>query len=93
VNNYNAISNGGLEGNASFFGSATAEILSSNRVVVASIAGGWHGDRSESVQSSLPWAGRGLRSFNTDQTGLFAFTRNTGEATEYVSHRTILSGY
>jgi hypothetical protein len=88
VNDIAAIRNGGLAGNSKFFGSATAEIIST-----AVTNGSWNGDRSESMQSTAPWPALGGQAPNGTQAGSFAFARETGGVFDYMGHRTILSGY
>jgi hypothetical protein len=93
VNNANAIYNGGLAGNPRFFGSATAEIVS-----IANQYGSWNGDYSRAhhatESSNRPWSTLGGQSNDgIGRPGTFAFYSRTGNTNNYISHRTILSGY
>jgi hypothetical protein len=88
VDGQNAINGGGLAGNSKFFGGATADIVSN-----AGQYGNWNGDWSWSMHSSEPWANRGGQAINGLNSGVFALENYYGDGLQFLSHRTILSGY
>jgi hypothetical protein len=93
VNNQNSIINGNLAGKYQFFGSSTAEVVSSTN---NSNCCSWNGDYASSVNATNPWSVLGGRANETNNAlpGTFAFYRYAGGAiNNYTGHRTILSGY
>jgi hypothetical protein len=89
VNSETAIRNGGLAGNPLFFGSSTAETIST-----ATNTGSWNGDHAYSVHSTESWATPGGgTSNNGSAAGIFNSENLNGSAFNTRSHRTILSGY
>jgi uncharacterized protein YyaL (SSP411 family) len=93
VNGKDAVVNGGLAGNAKFFGTATAEVVTRAAVDTYN-SGGWNGDYANTVHSTLPWFTRGGHVQDHVGAGLFAFLNNFSNTPEYrFGHRTILSGY
>ena len=90
VNSNTAIWRGGLANNSLFFGTATAEIVSTN---TAGHSNGWNGDRASTMDSTQPWHSRGSQLDFSVDAGTFSFFRSVGGALEYISHRTILLGY
>jgi hypothetical protein len=89
VNGNQALAEGGLVGKIQFLGASTAEVVSVNNVE----SGGWDNGVSRSTYSSLAWTSRGGQVLNGRNAGHLALGRENGSGYEYVSHRTILSGY
>ena len=91
MNNANAIIQGRLANNIRFFGSATAEIVSTTMGGASNSA--WHEDRSYTAFSTSPWYTGGGRPENVQGAGIFGFYGYAGVDVDHVSHRTILLGY
>ncbi|MCL2001795.1 hypothetical protein FWG76_00100 [Candidatus Saccharibacteria bacterium] len=92
MNNNRALIEGGLVGKAQFFGTATAEIISSNNTGIDLLAS-WNLDVAQSVFDTQPWFRRSERSFSNTSSGVFAFYSQAGAEAQWISHRTILLGY
>jgi hypothetical protein len=77
-----------LGGNSKFFGSGTAEIISTSATT-----GGWGEDNAFSTNAGNSWSRLGGHSNDGLGAGIFAFRDASGNVLDGISHRTILSGY
>ena len=90
MSNNAAVRNGGFANNPLFFGSNTAEIISTTS---SGTVGSWNDDYTVTVASDIPWGSLGGQSIDGINAGMFALSRDSGGGHETRSHRTILLGY
>ena len=84
----NAIWNGGLASNQTFFGASFAEVASA-----AITLGGWHEDRVWAANSTNSWYLRGGNSNIAIESGILTSGYMNGGVRQDFTHRAILSGY
>ncbi|MCL2002318.1 hypothetical protein FWG76_02845 [Candidatus Saccharibacteria bacterium] len=88
MDSVDAIWNGGLANNKSFFGGALAEVTARNDG-----NGAWHDGLAHSVSEAYSISRRGGQSANSATAGVFTYHWEAGNTNNPTSHRTILLGY
>jgi hypothetical protein len=83
---------GSFAGLSRYYGTSLAETVAQNTNTATNL-GGWGGDYSDSpTATTAPWFIRGGQAANGAGAGVFAFSRHSGAAANYLGWRAVVSG-